>query len=249
MSSVSVIAVIPARYGSSRLPGKALADIAGVPMIVRVWRQTSKARLLQRVFVATDDQRIADAVIAAGGEVQMTAASHLSGTDRIAEVAGRTCADIYVNVQGDQPFVAPADVDAVAQVMAADETISMATLAAPITDANEWHNPNKVKIVCDKRGDALYFSRCPIPFFRDSVEVPPGALRHVAVYGYRREFLLKFAALEAGTLEQIEKLEQLRAMENGYRITVVRASAPSLEVDTAEDLALADAAARRDQQG
>jgi 3-deoxy-manno-octulosonate cytidylyltransferase (CMP-KDO synthetase) len=244
VSSVSVIAVIPARYASLRLPGKALADIAGVPMIVRVWRQTSKARLLQRVFVATDDQRIADAVVAAGGEVQMTAARHLSGTDRIAEVAGRTSADIYVNVQGDQPFIAPADVDAVAQVMAADETISMATLAAPITDASEWHNPNKVKIVCDKRGDALYFSRRPIPFFRDSVEVPPGALRHVAVYGYRREFLLKFAALEAGTLEQIEKLEQLRAMENGYRIRVVPASAPSLEVDTAEDLALADAAAR-----
>jgi 3-deoxy-manno-octulosonate cytidylyltransferase (CMP-KDO synthetase) len=244
VNSASVIAVIPARYASSRLPGKALADIAGIPMIVRVWRQTNKARLLRRVLIATDDQRIADAVRGAGGEVEMTAGSHQSGTDRIAEVASRVSADIYLNVQGDQPFIAPEDVDAVAQVMAADESISMATLGAPITNTNEWHNPNKVKIVCDRRGDALYFSRCPIPFFRDSTGVPSGALRHIAVYGYRREFLLKFAALEPGELEQVEKLEQLRAMEHGYRIRVVAAVAPSLEVDTAEDLARAVAAAR-----
>ncbi|HKV55233.1 MAG TPA: 3-deoxy-manno-octulosonate cytidylyltransferase [Candidatus Binataceae bacterium] len=245
MSEASVIAVIPARYGSSRLPGKALADIAGVPMIVRVWRQASKAQLLKRVLIATDDERIASAVRAAGGEVEMTASSHQSGTDRIAEVARRVPADIYLNVQGDQPFIAPQDVDAVARAMADDATLAMATLGTPISTAEEWCNPNKVKIVCDNHGNALYFSRSPIPFWRDGVGVPPNALRHVAVYGYRRQFLLDFAALEPGTLEQIEKLEQLRAMEHGYRIRVVASVAPSLEVDTPEDLAQADAAARR----
>jgi 3-deoxy-manno-octulosonate cytidylyltransferase (CMP-KDO synthetase) len=241
---VSVIAVIPARYGSSRLPGKALAQIDGVPMVVRVWRQASKARFLERVIVATDDERIARAVRDAGGDVEMTASTHQSGTDRIAEVARRIPADIYLNVQGDQPFIAPEDVDAVAGAMRNDDTIAMATLAAPIVDPEEWRNPNKVKIVCDERGDALYFSRSPIPFFRDGTGVPANALRHVAVYGYRRDFLLKFASLKVGVLEQVEKLEQLRAMERGYRIRVVASVAPSLEVDTPEDLALANEAAK-----
>lgn len=241
---MSVIAVIPARYGSSRLPGKALAQIDGVPMIVRVWRQASKARFLERVIVATDDERIARAVREAGGDVEMTASTHQSGTDRIAEVAGRIPADIYLNVQGDQPFIAPEDVDAVAGAMRNDDTIAMATLAAPIVDPEEWRNSNKVKIVCDERGDALYFSRSPIPFPRDGTGVPANALRHVAVYGYRRDFLLKFASLKPGVLEQVEKLEQLRAMERGYRIKVVASVAPSLEVDTPEDLARANEAAK-----
>ncbi len=241
----SVIAVIPARYGSSRLPGKALAKIAGVPMIVRVWQQARRARLLQRVLIATDDKRIARAVRSAGGEVEMTASSHQSGTDRIAEVARRVPADIYLNVQGDQPFIAPEDIDAVAQVMSAEPALSMATLGTPIVDAGEWCNPNKVKIVCDNHGYALYFSRSPIPFFRDRAGVPPGALRHVAVYGYRRDFLLNFAALAPGELEQTEKLEQLRAMEHGHRIRVVASVAPSLEVDTPADLARANMEASR----
>src|SRR5216684_3336580 len=186
-------------------------------MIVRVWRQASKARLLERVIVATDDERIARAVRDAGGDVEMTASTHQSGTDRIAEVAG---------------------------AMRNDDTIAMATLAAPILDPEEWRNPNKVKIVCDERGDALYFSRSPIPFLRDGTGVPANALRHVAVYGYRRDFLLKFASLKPGVLEQVEKLEQLRAMERGYRIKVVASVAPSLEVDTPEDLARANEAAK-----
>jgi 3-deoxy-manno-octulosonate cytidylyltransferase (CMP-KDO synthetase) len=239
----AVIAVIPARFGSSRLPGKALADIAGVPMIVRVWQQTRKARLLHRVLIATDDERIASAVRNAGGEVEMTASSHSSGTDRIAEVAGRVPADVYLNVQGDQPFIAPEDIDAVVKIMTAEPALSMATLGAPIVDFDDWRNPNKVKIVCDNQGYALYFSRSPIPFFRDGAGLPSGALRHVAVYGYRRDFLLNFAALAPGYLEQTEKLEQLRAMEHGYRIRVVGSVAPSLEVDTPEDLARAKVAA------
>jgi 3-deoxy-manno-octulosonate cytidylyltransferase (CMP-KDO synthetase) len=237
---VNAIAVIPARFGSSRLLGKALAEIAGVPMIVRVLQQTQKARLLSRVLVATDDERIESAVRQVGGEVEMTASSHPSGTDRIAEVARRVPAEIYVNVQGDQPFIAPEDIDAVVGTMNAEVSILMATLGARIVDLNEWHNPNKVKIVCDRQGNALYFSRSPIPFFRDGAGVPSSALRHVAVYGYRRDFLLKFTTLSAGDLEQAEKLEQLRAMEHGYPIRVVGSKAPSLEVDTPEDLVLAN---------
>ena len=237
---VNAVAVIPARYGSTRLPGKALADIAGVPMIVRVWQQTRKARLLERVLIATDDERIGSTVRNAGGDVEMTARSHPSGTDRIAEVARRVPAEIYLNVQGDQPFIAPEDIDAVVSTMTAELSLSMATLGAPIVDLEEWRNPNKVKIVCDRQGYALYFSRSPIPFFRDGAGVPRGALRHVAVYGYRRDFLLRFGALAPGDLEQTEKLEQLRAMEHGYRIKVIDSHAPSLEVDTPEDLALAN---------
>ena len=234
-----VIAVIPARFDSTRLPGKALAEIGGVPMIVRVWRQVRQARSLKRVIVATDDERIARAIREAGGEAEMTASTHQSGTDRIAEVAARIDAEIYLNVQGDQPFIAPADLDALAAPMLADRSLAMATLATPIVNDEEWYNPSKVKVVCDARGDALYFSRSPIPFERDGGR-PAIARRHIGVYGYRRDFLLAFAALEPGVLEQIEKLEQLRALERGYRIRVVASVAPSLEVDTPEDLARAN---------
>ena len=240
-----VIAVIPARYGSTRLPAKALADIDGVPMVVRVWRQVSMARSIERVIVATDDERIAAPVRAAGGEAMMTSATHQSGTDRIAEVAAKVHADIYINVQGDQPFTDPRDLDAVAAPMLSDASIDMATLATPITDLEEFRNPTKVKVVCDGSGNALYFSRSPIPYPRDIEGVPAGALRHIGIYAYRRDFLLKFASMAPGKLEQLEKLEQLRALENGYRIRVVASVAPSLEIDTAEDLARA----RRSQTG
>jgi 3-deoxy-manno-octulosonate cytidylyltransferase (CMP-KDO synthetase) len=242
---MSVIAVIPARYGSSRLPGKALAEIEGVPMVVRVWRQAMGARSLERVVVATDDDRIARAVRQAGGNAEMTASTHQSGTDRIAEVARRLHADIYLNVQGDLPFIAPEDLDALAAPMRENSSIAMATLATPIAGDDEWRNPNVVKVVCDERGDALYFSRSPIPFWRDGAGAPGAALRHIGVYGYRRDFLLKFAELKPGVLEQLEKLEQLRAMERGYRIRVVPSVAPSLEVDTPDDLARANQAAAR----
>jgi 3-deoxy-manno-octulosonate cytidylyltransferase (CMP-KDO synthetase) len=236
---VAVIAIIPARYDSSRLPGKALAEIGGVPMIVRVWRQARRANSIERVIVATDDERIARVVRAAGGDAEMTASTHQSGTDRIAEVAERIPAEIYLNVQGDQPFVAPADLDALAAPMIEDPALAMATLATPIIDEEEWYNPNKVKVLCDARGDALYFSRSPIPYARDG-GIPAIARRHIGVYAYRRDFLMAFAALEPGVLEQIEKLEQLRALERGYRIRVVAAVAPSLEVDTPADLARAN---------
>ncbi|HLX38488.1 MAG TPA: 3-deoxy-manno-octulosonate cytidylyltransferase [Candidatus Binataceae bacterium] len=240
-----VIAVIPARYGSTRLPAKALADIGGVPMIVRVWRQVRLARSIERVIVATDDERIAAPVRSAGGEAMLTSPAHQSGTDRIAEVATKVHADIYINVQGDQPFTDPRDLDAVAAPMLADPTIDMATLATPIADLEEFRNPTKVKVVCDASGNALYFSRSPIPHGRDIEGVPPGALRHIGIYAYRRDFLLKFASMPQGKLEQLEKLEQLRALENGHRIRVVASVSPQLEIDTAEDLERA----RRSQMG
>ncbi|MGH7933872.1 MAG: 3-deoxy-manno-octulosonate cytidylyltransferase [Candidatus Binataceae bacterium] len=243
MAAASVIAVIPARYGSTRLPGKALADIGGVPMVVRVYRQASRARSLDRVLVATDDERIARVVREAGGEAEMTLGTHPSGTDRIAEVAGRIRADIYLNVQGDLPFIAPEDLDALAVPMVADDTIAMGTLATPIVDTAEWNNPNVVKVVCAADGDALYFSRSSIPYPRDDGGIPANALRHIGVYGYRRDFLMKFASLAPGVLERIERLEQLRAIEHGYRIRVVPSVAPSLEIDTPGDLARARQAA------
>jgi 3-deoxy-manno-octulosonate cytidylyltransferase (CMP-KDO synthetase) len=240
-----IVGVIPARFSSTRLPGKALAEIEGLPMVVRVWRQAAAARALGRVIVATDDERIARAVAAAGGEAMMTSPAHQSGTDRIAEVAAKVPAAIYINVQGDLPFIDPADLDALAAPMRADQDIAMATLATPIVDAEEWRNPNVVKVVCDGGGDAMYFSRAPIPWPRDGAAPPAAARRHIGVYAYRREFLLRFAELEPGVLEALEKLEQLRALERGFRIRVVASVAPSLEVDTAEDLARARTHARR----
>jgi 3-deoxy-manno-octulosonate cytidylyltransferase (CMP-KDO synthetase) len=245
MNAPLTVAVIPARYSSTRLPGKALAAIEGVPMVVRVWRQTSRARALSRVIVATDDERIARAVIDAGGDAMMTASTHQSGTDRIAEVAVRVPADIYVNVQGDLPFIEPADLDALVAPMRDDMSIAMATLATPIADTAEWRNPAVVKVVCDLRGNALYFSRAPIPWPRDDSGYPAEARRHIGVYAYRREMLMRFAQLEQGMLERIEKLEQLRVLESGLLIRVVASVAPSLEVDTPEDLARSCEHARR----
>ncbi len=207
-------------------------------MVVRVWRQASKAQSLSRVVVATDDERIAAPVREAGAEAIMTSPAHASGTDRIAEVAALIHADVYVNVQGDLPFIEPADLDALVAPMRDDETIAMATLATPIIDALEWNNPSVVKVVCGADGNALYFSRSPIPHMRDG-GMPKQALRHIGVYAYRRDFLMKFAALPEGVLERVEKLEQLRALEHGYTIRVVASVKPSLEVDTAADLARA----------
>jgi len=209
-------------------------------MVVRVWRQASRAASLGRVLVATDHERIYSAVKAAGGEAMMTSREHQSGTDRIAEVARAIDADVFLNVQGDLPFIAAADLDALARPMLDDPSLAMATLAAPITEPAEFRNPNVVKVVLGRSGNALYFSRAPVPFPRDDrAGVPDAALRHIGVYAYRRDFLLEFARLPPGVLERIEKLEQLRALENGYTIRVVPSVAPSLEIDTAEELAKA----------
>ena len=243
---MSLHVVIPARYGSTRLPGKPLADIAGQPMIVRVAALARRSRALD-TWVATDDERIAAAVRQHGFDALMTRSDHASGTDRVAEVADRLAwdeADIVVNVQGDEPLLDPALIDAVADALRGDPDAAMATAAHPVTTADDFFNPNVVKVVCDVRGRALYFSRAPIPWDRDAFvvrrDVLPADLpvrRHVGLYAYRVGFLRRFGQLAASPLERCESLEQLRALWHGYSIQVlVLEHAPEPGVDTPEDL-------------
>lgn len=236
-----VAAIIPARYASTRLPGKPLADIGGRPMVWRVYEQAAKARLVDEVWVATDDQRVYDAVDALGGNVVMTSPGHPSGTDRLAEAAEKILADIYVNVQGDEPLIPPELIDEAVQPLLDDSSLNMATAAVRITDANEIADPSVVKVVLDEKGDALYFSRAPIPFHRDEWGGLGGiteglCLKHIGLYVYRRDFLLRYARMKPTVLEQTEKLEQLRALGSGERIRVVITGYNSIGVDTPEDL-------------
>lgn len=238
--------VIPARYASTRLPGKPLVDIVGQPMIVRVAAAARRAKT-DGVWVATDDDRIAAVVRRHGFEAVMTSADHASGTDRIAEVAEQLKwddADIVVNVQGDEPLLEPSLIEAVAAALHSDSDAAMATAAHPLTVAADLFNPNVVKVVCDVRGRALYFSRAPIPWDRDGfaegrdtlpADLP--AQRHIGLYAYRVSFLRRFGQLAASPLERCESLEQLRALWHGYPIRVVSIDrAPAPGVDTLEDL-------------
>jgi len=235
---MSVVAIIPARYASTRFPGKPLVDIAGKSMIQRVYERTLQASTVQRVIIATDDQRIFDAVTAFGGEAQMTRADHPSGTDRLAEVAARIDADLVVNVQGDEPLIDPQMIDAAVAPLVADASIVMGTLSTALTDPAEYASPNVVKVVVDRAGFALYFSRASIPCGRDLAagSIPPGAAKHVGLYVYRRDFLLAYPTLPETPLEQLEKLEQLRALEHGHRIRVVATDKTSIGVDVPEDV-------------
>jgi 3-deoxy-manno-octulosonate cytidylyltransferase (CMP-KDO synthetase) len=245
-----VVAIIPARYQSSRLPGKALADIGGRPMIEHVYRRAAAATSVSSVLVATDDERILEAVRAFGGVACLTSPDHQSGTDRLAEVAAELGSEIVVNVQGDEPLIEPATIEAALAPLLADGAIVMGTTCEPIESVEDALNPNVVKVVVDRAGFALYFSRQPVPLpraetlGRGSVEAAlradPGLLRlfakHTGLYAYRRDFLLAFAALEPTPLERAELLEQLRALEHGYRIRVVPVSDRSIGVDTPADL-------------
>lgn len=231
------VVVIPARYGSTRLPGKPLADLGGRPLIEHVWRRALTAKLPSRVVVATDDERIR-AALPPETEVVMTRADHPSGSDRIAEVAAGLDAGILVNVQGDLPLLDATLVDDLIALLREDPSLGLATVAVPIDTAEEFANPSVVKVVCDVRGRALYFSRAPIPHDRATPGQPGGAMRHVGIYAYRRDTLLAFAKMAPTPLEQTECLEQLRALENGISIGVVRRSeGVPIEVDTPEDLA------------
>ena len=238
--------VVPARYASTRLPGKPLADIAGQPMIVRVAAAARRAKT-DGVWVATDDERIAAAVRQHGYEAVMTRGDHLSGTDRIAEVADLLRwddADIVVNVQGDEPLLEPALIDAVAAALRDDRDAAMATAAHPLTSAADFFNPNVVKVVCDGRGRALYFSRAPIPWSRDhfaegrdTLPADFPAQRHIGLYAYRVSFLRRFGHLPEAPVERLESLEQLRALWHGHAIQVVSVDHPPAPgVDTQEDL-------------
>jgi 3-deoxy-manno-octulosonate cytidylyltransferase (CMP-KDO synthetase) len=238
--------VIPARFDSSRLPGKALLPLAGKPMLQWV-HERARACGADQVWIATDDERIAAAARRFGAEVAMTARTHLTGTDRIAEVAmarGWKDTDVVVNVQGDEPLIPPAVIDQVAQLLAAHPRSDIGTLAVKIDTLAELTDPNVVKVACDAGGRALYFSRAQIPFNRDApATVPAASLRHVGIYAYRVTALRKLAGLAPTRLEQIEKLEQLRALENGLEIRVALAvERPLADVNTAADLERAERA-------
>ncbi len=241
------VAVVPARRASTRLPGKPLADLGGKPMVVRVADRARESGAA-RVIVATDDAAIADAVRAHGHDAMMTATTHASGTDRIAEVAAALTRDgdidgdtIVVNVQGDEPLIDPALIARAAATLAGDAGCAIATACHPIASAEEWLDPNVVKVVVDARGRALYFSRAPIPFERDRADrntAPGGAMRHIGLYAYRARFLATFTTLLPAALETTEALEQLRALWHGYPIAVfVADAAPAPGVDTPQDLA------------
>jgi 3-deoxy-manno-octulosonate cytidylyltransferase (CMP-KDO synthetase) len=285
LTESSVLGVIPARFGATRLPGKILADIGGKPMIEHVYRRASAAALVHAVIVATDDERIADAVRSFGGVALMTRADHVSGTDRIAEVVRALPCRIIVNVQGDEPLIEPETIDAAVEPLLADPSLEMSTLSRRFTSADEFRNPNVVKVVTNAFGDAMYFSRSPIPYSAPSatlgnsapsatrdvsapsaalgvsapsaalgvsapsaalgvsapsaaldVSAPSAARAHVGLYVYRRETLLKLAAMPAAPLEREESLEQLRALAHGIRIRVVDTHHVAAGVDTPEDL-------------
>jgi 3-deoxy-manno-octulosonate cytidylyltransferase (CMP-KDO synthetase) len=238
--------VIPARYDSSRLPGKVLLPLAGKPMLQWVHERARSASAAE-VIIATDDERIATAARGFGAQVAMTARTHVSGTDRIAEVAGARAwadADIVVNVQGDEPLIPPAIIDQVAQLLAGNARADVATLAARIDQLADFNDPNVVKVACDLTGRALYFSRAPIPWNRDTpTTLTPASLRHIGIYAYRVGALRRLARFAASRLEQIEKLEQLRALENGLEIRVaLAAERPLADVNTVADLERAERA-------
>jgi 3-deoxy-manno-octulosonate cytidylyltransferase (CMP-KDO synthetase) len=230
----SAVAVIPARWASVRFPGKALVEVAGKPLIQHVWERAQLLTAVDRVVVATDDERIARAVTAFGGTAAMTSHAHPSGTDRVAEVMRGVDAELVVNLQGDEPIFDATAVDELVRVMADDPTIQMGTLAHPIRDTDEREDLNVVKVVLDQAGYALYFSRAPIPFRRQAGFV--ATLRHPGIYVFRAAFLQRFASLAPTPLEKTETLEQLRALEHGVRIRVVIAAHGSLGVDTPADV-------------
>jgi 3-deoxy-manno-octulosonate cytidylyltransferase (CMP-KDO synthetase) len=230
--------VIPARYASSRLPGKPLLKSTGKFLIQHVYERALQAKFAHNVLIATDDPRIQAAVASFGGQCVMTRRDHVSGTDRIAEVARNLDGDVIINLQGDEPEIDPGHLDLLPDLLLRNPAASVATLATPIADAETWRSPNCVKVVCDDNGSALYFSRSPIPYLRDGLpdfRGPPRFLQHVGLYAYRRDFLLELASQPPGALELTEKLEQLRVLAMGQAIQVGIVAHAGRGVDTMED--------------
>ena len=237
---MKVLCVIPARYASTRLPGKPLSMIAGKPMIQHVYERACQAQLPDEVVVATDNELVEKAVLNFGGKAVMTSPDHPSGTDRLAEVALMyPDVDVIVNVQGDEPMIPPEVIDRLAEAFNSDADLNMATMKV-VMDEEDYENPAAVKVVADQQGYALYFSRSLMPYPRNK---PEGfkVFKHVGIYAYRRNFLLKYAALAPTPLEKAESLEQLRALENGYKIKVLESDFQGIGVDTPEDLAAVNA--------
>jgi 3-deoxy-manno-octulosonate cytidylyltransferase (CMP-KDO synthetase) len=231
--------VIPARYASQRLPGKVLLRQTGKYLVQHVYEQASRAKHIHEVIVATEDPRVVSAVESFGGRVVLTRRDHASGTDRVAEVARQLDCDVVINLQADEPLVSPDALDLLPQMLARDSGAGMATLAVPIRHSEQWQNPNCVKVVCDGRGHALYFSRSPIPYVRDAhpnfSSESPSFFQHMGIYAYRRDVLFRVTALPPHPLEQLEKLEQLRALASGIAIGVGIVHQEAIGVDTYED--------------
>lgn len=230
-----VVAVIPARFASTRFPGKIIAPLLGHPLVYHTWLRAREASLVDRVIIATDDPVVATALAPYDAEVVMTSSKHQTGTDRIAEIARLVDADLFVNVQGDEPAIDPATIDDTIRPLLSDYGLSMSTARRRLTDPEAIANPNVVKVVCDQFGQALYFSRLPVPYLRDGDEAV-AYWQHIGLYVYRREYLLKFSTLPQTPLEQAEKLEQLRALEHGHRIAVVTTEYAAIGVDVPDDL-------------
>jgi 3-deoxy-manno-octulosonate cytidylyltransferase (CMP-KDO synthetase) len=237
MSASKVVIVIPARYGSTRLPGKPLVSLAGKPMIQRVYERARLAQRADRVIVATDDERIVKAVEGFGGEARMTRPDHRTGTERVAEVAAHTEGDVFVNVQGDEPLLDPVAVDTAVNALLEEPAAAIGTVATPLQSAADIMDPNVVKTVLDFDGNALYFSRAPIPWVRDSAsKIQVRHLKHLGLYVFQRDALLEYPTLPQGELERIEQLEQLRWMENGWKIRVAEVEHDAVSVDVPADV-------------
>lgn len=234
-----ILAIIPARFASHRFPGKVIAELAGKPLVVHTYERTIQAKCISKAVIATDDQKVVDALAPYDIEVIMTSPDHPSGTDRIAEVARTSTADIIVNVQGDEPMLDPLTIERAVEVMLENPNLGMATAKHAITKPEDILDPNVVKVVTDKNGMALYFSRSPVPHLRDITDQTPEHpvyWQHIGLYVFRRSFLLDYADMAPTELEGLEKLEQLRALENGHQIAVVETDFKSIGVDTPEDL-------------
>jgi 3-deoxy-manno-octulosonate cytidylyltransferase (CMP-KDO synthetase) len=238
MNAPNVIVVIPARYGSTRLPGKPLVHLAGQPMIQRVYARAKLAQTVHRVIVATDDQRIIKAVESFGGEARMTRPDHRTGTERVAEVAAHEPGDVFVNVQGDEPLLDPTAIDTAVSALLSDSGTSVSTVATPIKLPADIMDPNVCKVVLDFDENALYFSRAPIPWVRDTAaKLQVRHLKHLGLYVFRRDALLEYPTLPQGELERIEQLEQLRWLENAWKIRVAEVEHDAISVDVPEDVA------------
>jgi 3-deoxy-manno-octulosonate cytidylyltransferase (CMP-KDO synthetase) len=238
MGSARVVVVIPARYGSSRLPGKPLVSLAGLPMVQHVYARAKLAQKVGRVIVATDDDRILKAVEAFGGEARMTRADHRTGTERVAEVAAHVEGDIFVNVQGDEPLLDPTSVDKAIGALLEEPAAAIATVATPIRTPADIMDPNVCKVVLDFDDNALYFSRAPVPWVRDTTsKIQVRHLKHLGLYVFQRDALLEYPTLPQGELERIEQLEQLRWLENGWKIRVAEVEHDAISVDVPEDVA------------
>lgn len=244
-----VAVIIPARYDATRFPGKPLAKLKGKPIIQHVFEQSERASLVNSVLVATDDRRIYETVTGFGGKAVMTSGKHQSGSDRIAEAAGGIECDMVINVQGDEPFVRPEMIDDVVDLLYNDDRVSISTLARKIGTVEELLSPNVVKVVTDNEGFALYFSRAPIPYHRDdwrdlnNISIAgqrTEVFKHIGIYGYRKEALIRFSSLPPGKIERIEKLEQLRALACGMRIKVKETEFDTFGIDTIDDLRKAE---------